>query len=200
MNLILSLVPVTVLAAVVLFLLKEAVEYVRRTRADSRKIHALKALLARECELNFWTIKSLRSILINVPKPDDGNPQIVVRVEKREGGVPVVRITSTDGGVDSIRHIPRAHRELMSKYLLDVATLDKDLFAALEPAYDSVAELEHVRESLIRIEESAGEIDLDQFLGAFSEYAIDELKDAEEALARLYKHCTGKPLEKHRLR
>lgn len=196
----LSLIPITVVAAVLLFILKETVEAIRRIRGDRRKVHALKALLARECELNLWTIKALRSILRNVPKPDDENPEVVVRIERRHDGLPIARIRLIDGGSDSTRGIPKAHRELMSKYLLDVATLDKELFQVLEPAYDAVAELEHVRESLIRVHDDEDEYGENGFFGFFAMYGLDELQETERALSALYTHCTGKALEKHRLR
>lgn len=196
----LTLVPITVIAAVLLFVIKEFVEAIRRACADSRKVHALKTLLARECELNLWTIKALRSILIDIPKSDGEHPEIVVRIERRESGSPIARITSADGGLESTRPIPRAHRELMSKYLLDVATLDKKLFQVLEPAYDGIAELEHVRESLVRVHENEEESQMPGLIGSFAEYALEEICCTEEALASLYRHCTGKPLEKHRLR
>lgn len=200
MSTLLALVPIAVIATVILFVLKESIEAIRRVRSDGRKVHALKMLLARECELNLWTIKALRSILINVPKPNDEHPEIVVRVEKRESGNPIARISSTDGGLESTRGIPRAHRELMSKYLLDVATLDRRLFQVLEPAYDGVAELEHVRESLVRIHENEKESQMTGFFDSFAEYALEEIDRTEEALASLYRYCTGRPLEKHRLR
>ena len=58
-----SILPATVVAAVVLFVLKELFEGVRRYRGDQRKKQALRSLLARECELNHWTIKSIRDIV-----------------------------------------------------------------------------------------------------------------------------------------
>ena len=195
-----ALVPITVVAAVLLFILKEAVEAVRRHRGDSRKMHALKALLARECELNLWTIKALRDILINVPKPDDERPQTVVRIERRTNGSTIALISSADGALRSSRSLPKAHLDLMSKYLLDVATLDSKLFQALETAYDSVAELEHIRESLVRIHESEEEAKMPDLIRPFAEYALDEIERTELAIAALYKHCTGKKLEAHRLR
>lgn len=88
----------------------------------------------------------------------------------------------------------------MSKFLLEIATLDKKFFAALEPAYDSLAELEHVRQSLIGIHDSEQESGIDGLFRSFAVYALDELRDTEAALQSLYIFCTGNILKKHRLR
>jgi hypothetical protein len=55
-----ALLPSTVIVAVALFVLKEAIEAVRRWRAQRRQIKAFKILLARECELNQWANMSLK--------------------------------------------------------------------------------------------------------------------------------------------
>ena len=81
-----------------------------------------------------------------------------------------------DGGLKSTRGIPKVHRDVMSKYILDATTLDKNLFAVLEPAYDAPAELEHVRESLVNIYDSEDETKLLGLFGSFAEYALDEIK------------------------
>jgi hypothetical protein len=195
-----SLLPVTVVAAIAIFVVKETVEYLRRWSADRRKIHALKALIARECELNYWPVKALRSILINVPGPDEENPQVEVRIERRANGRPVACIRTLDGGSESTRGIPEVHRELMSKFLLEIAMLNSKFFAALEPAYDSLAELEHVRQSLISIHDDEQESEIDGIIGSFAVYALEELRSTEAALQSLYLFCTDKALEKHRLR
>lgn len=192
--------PATVVAAVLLFIAKEVIEAVRRYRADARKVQALKALLARECELNLWPIKSLRDIFKNVPKLDDENPEILVTIEQRPSGRAIARIRSYDGGSGSTRTVPDVHRDLMSKHIFEVAALDRKLFEVFEPAYDSLATLEHVRESLVHIHESEEEADNPDLLRGLADYGLGELKKVEAALGALYLHCTGKNLETHRLR
>ena len=87
----------------------------------------------------------------------------------------------------------------MSRLMLDVASLDKALFDDLEAAYDSVIEVQHVRESLIRFVESDEEHEK-QFLETLPHYGLQEIDDALTALAKLYKTCTGEPLKYIRVR
>lgn len=64
---------------------------------------------------------------------------------------------------------------------------------------DAVAELGHLRGSLINYVGSESETEL-QFFEGFTEYALEELEDVEKPLAELYKGCTGRELTKPRLR
>jgi hypothetical protein len=196
----LSLLPITALIAVLVFICKEALEFFRRRNGDQRKLHALKALLARECKLNFWSIRTLRRIFSEVHTEEHENPQIKVEGKRTPSGRPFARVVSDDEGTESHIGIPKVHRELMSKLLLDVATLDKALYEVMEPAYDGLAEVEHVCESLLNVQDAPEFIGQEGYLEGLAGYALDELKTAESALASLYKHCTGKPLTEHRLR
>jgi hypothetical protein len=60
------LLPVTVIAAIALFALKEVLETIRRRQADARRGQAFRTLLARECEINHWVQKSLLSTLKSI--------------------------------------------------------------------------------------------------------------------------------------
>lgn len=195
-----NILPITAIIAVVIFLIKESLEFGRRRLGDQRKLRALKALCARECELNYWTIKQLRSVLKEIPTAENGNSQIFVHIEKTAGGRPYARIHSDDGGTEHHTGIPEVHRETMSKFLLEVAMLDRSLFDLLEPAYDRLAEVAHVRESLLAIDEHPRFLTRDAYLEGFAGYGLSKLQESESALKALYFHCAGKALEKHRLR
>lgn len=196
----LSFVPITVVVAIGVFAIKETFELLRRRSGDARRVRGLKALLARECELNYWAIKSFRRILNEIPTQENNNWQMRVTIEKTGSGRPFAKVVSDDGGIEAHYGIPQVHRELMSKFLLDVATLDKDFFEILEPAFDAVAELEHIRESLVSARYAPEDIGQDGYLEGFAGYALNEIKDAEMCLANLYVYCTGQALTKHRLR
>lgn len=196
----LSPLPLTAVVAIVLFVSKELLESFRRLQADRRKIKALKDLLARECELNLWVVKSLRRIFSEIHTGENENPQVKIEIHHKPSGRPFVKVFSDDGGLETHMGVPKPHRELMSKFLLDVATLDRELFLLMEPAYEALAHLEHIRESLVHAEEDSELIGQDNYLEGLARYALEELNNAEASLAALYKHCTGNELTKHRLR
>ncbi len=195
-----ELLPITAIVALVIFAAKETLEYVRRWRGDQRRLVALKTLLARECELNLWSVKSLRRIASEINTSERPNPGVVVTIQKTPGGRPYARVLTDDKQVGAHYPIPLVHRDLMSKLLLDVATLDKPLFQVMEPAYDALAELDHVRESTLAAPNAPEELGQDSYLEGLAGYALDQIKEAEDALGALYRHCTGNELTNHRLR
>lgn len=192
--------PITAIVAIAIFAAKEVLEVVRRWKGDQRRLLALKTLLARECELNLWSVKTLRRIALEIDTTERPNPDTVVTIEKTNGGRPYALVLVENGQAGARYPIPRVHRDLMSKLLLEVATLDKALFQAMEPAYDALAELDHVREKLLGAPDAPEELGQTSYLEGLAGYALDEIKEAEDALALLYKHCTGDELTKHRLR
>ncbi|WP_158080984.1 hypothetical protein [Pelomonas sp. KK5] len=195
-----SLLPATAVVAVLLFIARETLEYFRRRGADKRKVSALTHLLARECELNYWAIKALRYIAIQIPTDENPGEGMQVTIERKPSGRSYARIVSADGGTESHHPVPRVHRELMSKFLLDVATIDRELFVVMEPAYDALSHLEHVRESFVNAPEASDFIGQDGYLEGLAGFALDELLKAEDKIGRLYRHCTGNELTKHRVR
>ena len=192
-----SILPVTVIATVVLFVLKELFEAVRRYRGEDRKKKALRTLLARECELNNWTIKSIRNIVKIIRDEPEGSSHFEFIFSKN--GKVLFRVNHKKSDYRSGSNLAEIHRDVMDKNILEVATLDKNLYSVLQPAYDAIANLEHIRQSLIYFVDPEDDDDRIH-LNGFTHYALDELDDVFKELATLYKICTGKDLEKHRLR
>lgn len=189
-----ALLPSTALAAIFLFLLKEFLEGIRRSRAKNRQIEAFKTLLARECELNRWAVCSLNDALKEMDGDSEENLATDYAIERSKSGKVFFR--SDDG---SAWPLPEARSDLMSEIMFDVATLDKSLFALLQNAYDSVLELKHVRQSLMDFLETDNENEK-LHLAGFPDYGLRELKDVQVSLEELYLECTGQKLDKGRVR
>jgi hypothetical protein len=189
----LPVVPITVVAAIVLFLIKEAVEYLRRKRSDGRKRLAIKTLLAQECERNHWTLKSLRRCLDSIEDKTETRSYELARDANQS---PLFRVI--DGGGSASWPIPRVYRDAADKFIMDSALLDKSIFSKLLPTFDAVAELEHVRNSLMHQlqsqEDEVGDI------VSFAQYARETLDDVYSSLNELYSECTEETLKKFRLR
>jgi hypothetical protein len=192
-----SIIPITAIFAVVIFFTKEILEAVRRYRGEKRKIAAMKILLARECELNLWTIKSIERIVETIREESELGSKFEFITPR--SGKTLFRVQRKDTDFKSGSNLPETHAEFMDQYLLDAAMLDKDLYTALQSGYDAIAELEHIRQSLIYFVEP--EDDQDEWhLFGFVDYALTTLQDVLDRLAVLYKECTGKNLTKFRLR
>jgi len=138
------LLPTTVIAAVVLFVVKEAIEKFRRWQADKRKGQAFRLLLARECELNHWAIKKLKEALVSIQDLISTNIPFKYRIDRRSSGEVFFVELYDDGTLHSASPLPEARTDLMRQIMLDVAALDSSLFVCMEAAYDSTINLRHV--------------------------------------------------------
>lgn len=197
-----TILPATVIAAVVLFVVKEAMEALRRYKADSRKKDALRRLLARECERNHAVLRSLKEACSWLKEADDEDSPFTFRFRVHftpAGHLRFVRhvgITESEGSFV----LRPAQQELMGRLMVEVAALDAPLFDLLEHAYDAVAEMRHLRDSIIDHLSSDAEDKNEIFLLGFADYALGELEDSYKAIANLYRECTGKELENYKLR
>lgn len=192
------LLPITVIAAVLLFFLKELLEWTRRRRADAREARAFRVLLARECELNYWAYSRLKQTLRTIKSGLAHDESENFAISK--GDYTGIRFEhNLNDNSRGSWPLPDFHTEVMDKIVLDVATLDKALYSNLEQAYGAVANLKHVRQSLIAFVSSEDDQDK-AHLEAFPEYGLRELSRALADLKALYRTCTGTDKIPSRLR
>lgn len=186
-----SILPVSVLAAVVLFIVKEIVEFFKRSTERQRKISAYKILLSEELEKNLWTLNYLTSIChaiddehftgISYRRTPSGSEQVAVHVGREGGYGPLWNVYSS----------------IFDKAVVDLAVIDKKLFEKSKTTYECLAEARHIRNSIVRICEDES---LNEYVQTFPGYALGVLKEATDALDALYIECTGKKLDRPKLR
>ncbi|MFD2182302.1 hypothetical protein [Rhodoplanes azumiensis] len=194
------LLPITVISGIALFIAKEAIEWLKRARADKRKRSALRTLLARECELNHWAYKRIKDAIEDIKSNFENQEQHEYSIERRKSGEVIFQRAYRDVRWSSFP-LPPVQAEQMGKLMLEVAIIDIDLFASLEAAYDSMINLNHVRQSLIdHIEDEDEGDELAGFFETFPEYGLGELATIKEDLEALYRACTEKSLEGFRIR
>lgn len=167
----------------------------RQAQALSRRSEAYKSLLARECELNLWTIKRLSETFNEISSGIDGAKFDVAEQPEMP---PRFEMTDKEGDTSSWS-IPKIHVKHMSEAVLDLATDHKELFALVQAALDALADLDHARAQLLSAPTQTI-MDGASFLDGLADYGQRECADAREALDPLYLYCTGNALTKHRLR
>jgi hypothetical protein len=177
-----------IVVAVLIFITREALETRRRRMERAGKLSAIKTLLARNCELNNWTIKSLRAVLEQIQDDFEQAEPPQYSIDMRRSGATYLKIHDGSGSWLS-KPLPEVRRQAFEGQLLNVAELDASLLARLEPAVTMLAELEHVRESLVSYLLREDETDAPHFEG-FVEFALVALDDAFNRLEALYIACT----------
>ncbi|MBD8619304.1 hypothetical protein IFT67_10270 [Sphingomonas sp. CFBP 13728] len=186
-----NILPLTVVAAIAIFLAREILEAIRRFSANRRKRHALRLLLAAECERNQWVIKWMREKVKRIETSDVDNE--VIQIDKTATGYDRFNIIGPKG--TSSAPIPTVKTAALDRYLFEAASVDAKLFGRMEDVVSHLATLAHLREGLID-HVSEGQ----EWLKPWAEYAREELADVELAISTLYKACTGKSVTPHQVR
>ncbi|ASM11598.1 hypothetical protein BVG93_06460 [Serratia marcescens] len=191
-----SFLPVTVIFAIILFIVKEVVEAVKKYRANKRKLIAMKNIISRECERNLWTIKSLKRVLDKINSLYKEGNEVDVSFVMHD---PSCYFIYSNEKVLEGGKITEVHMDVMEKNLMEAAVLSKPLYEKLEKACDYLLELEHVRDSFLNIKKSSEEYKL-PLLTSLPKYGLAQLSNIEQSLNDLYKYCTGNELKNARLR
>jgi hypothetical protein len=188
--------PITVIAAVLLFFVKEVIEAVRRRNANARRKRAFRTLLARECELNHWTYMVLHELLSDIRRDLKAGNRTEYQAREDGSGAKIFKMVKHERNTLSTeRPLPPVQTRLMDNVMLEVATIDGSLFTLLEVAFDEVNQMGHVRDSLM-----SNVTDTKQHLGTFADYGLEVLAGVKAALDALYRECTGAELKDARVR
>ncbi|NZA28654.1 hypothetical protein H0E84_19955 [Luteimonas sp. SJ-92] len=196
-----SILPATVIAAIIIFVTKEVFEFFRRRNERARKLSAIKLLLAEEIEKNHWSHTSMFRVLGTIKELSEDFPEAEYRLHIARNGTEHVRVKrEPEDTFESNQWIPKFHDEQYKKLLPTLAELDKELFTLINSTYSELAELTHYRDLLLGFiagEDAPPGPDLTRsFLIDFG----DEKTDYFAHLNAAYLALAGKKLEGWRLR
>ena len=193
--------PVTVVAAIVIFIIKELLEVRRRKKERKRKLNAIKLLLAEELEKNHWAHHSFFSALSRLQESNGTFPDAKFRLYVSRNGNEHLRMKrDPDEDFESGQWIPKFHDEQYKKLLPTLAELDETLYQKINVAYGELAELTHYRDTLIGFlagEDPGPGLDSTKY---FLAGMTDEKADYFNKLNSAYKAISGKDLKEWRLR
>jgi hypothetical protein len=199
-----SIIPASVLAAILLFIVRECLDFAKRRRADRLRLKAIKKVISRELELNLGTIKNIQQIIANAKaclvEDQEISEKFHFAIKKDETGETSFSVYMERDSLCSRVPIRKVHAELLAKHLVDIAALDNAFSEKADAAYDAQMELAHVRASLLQ-HLNPGHPDYEEELTLpFCEYATEELESVFSALNTLYIAAKGEHLIQSRLR
>jgi hypothetical protein len=87
-----SILPITVVAAIILFVTKEVFEFFRRRSERSRRLSAIKLLLAEEIEKNHWAHASMFRALEDIKELSESFPDAEYRLHVARNGTEHIRV------------------------------------------------------------------------------------------------------------
>ncbi|WP_345867795.1 hypothetical protein [Shewanella algae] len=186
--------PVTVVAAIILFVVKEILELLRKAKAKKRKLAALKSVLKEELELNLWTWKKFESLLTSVQDAGKGSKYAY---SVSPSGTERFELVIPEGkGIGQA--FPHVVTDMHSKLMIEVAEADEAMYQKLNSSFKALSELQHLRNGIVDFihESRMGE----HYVEGFTDYALGELGPIYDNLNTLYEYCTGQKLTEHRMR
>jgi len=196
----LNWIPATACVAIFLFVLREVLEHNRKKAVKEREISALKLILARECELNWYVCGSIEDIC-KVFEPYESNKQTCPYIFKivdlpttqtryeitSKDKFEAEEVTGAEGGV-----VPEVHTESISKHLFDIAKADREFYDKAQKVYDSVFELNHLKNSILDMPSIKKIFGNTEMMVGFSGYALGSIAEIKINLKALHLFCTGK--------
>jgi hypothetical protein len=192
--------PITVTAAIVLFVVKELLEIRRRRAERLRKTKAVKLLLSQELEKNHWALISFFRILDILNEAQDDAPRAVFSLHVARNGSEHFRMKEEPEDEDeSGKWIPPFSTKLYEELIATLAEYDHPLYEVVNQTYEVIIELMHYRETLTSFlaRETLAPVDLTyRFLAGMAE----EKNDYYNALNKAYRALTGNDLKESRLR
>lgn len=191
-----TLIPASAFVAICLFILRELLDWRRKSKARKNEFRALKKLFARECQLA-WNIKEQIKTLCEKFAPYEAKPMhecpLDLSITKTTAGKTRYTVTENDvprwGGTLSQPSVAT-----FTKHLYDVSKIDSVFYENINLAYTAVIELKHFYESLVDNKDTSHLIGLDNVMYGFSGYALKEIIWIERELKALYQYCTGEEL------
>jgi hypothetical protein len=182
-------IPVTVIAAVSLFVIREVLDFRRKKGERRRKSLAAKSLLKFEIERNNYTKNRLFQILEDINNNFDGveGPS---EFELNKTPSSDDYYTRIDPGMDeplqSGSPLPRVHMEEFERWLPIIAEVDQKLFKSTMTMYTTIFELEHLRSGLVDYIS-----DERHMLEGFVSYALNQSEDMDTAFKKYYKEIAN---------
>lgn len=198
MNTMNNIFPITAVIALLLFLVKELLDLLKKRAERLRKIEAIKILLAEELEKNHWAFRSMFRILDEI-RFDADSPYVKYHLEVSRNGNEHFCIVQDFGVSKTI--IPKFSTGMYEKLLPTLAELDKSLFENVRKTYSDIFELVHYRDTLLEFfaGHNMDEDDRDQIREFLCELA-DERDDWYCGLNEGYKALTNHELKTWKLR
>lgn len=197
-----SLIPLSALVAIVLFIIRELLDWYRKSQSKKNEINALKKIFARECQLA-WSVCVTIKKLCEQFAPYEARPMnecpLNFSITKTTAGK--TRYTVKENGqLSSGGVLNKPSLNAFKKYLFDILKLDSSFYGKSNSAFSAVIELQHFYESLVDNDDTSQLMGLNSMMYGFSGYALKEIEWVEKDIKGLYQYCTGEELTKGLLR
>lgn len=193
-----TILPITAMAAILIFIAKEILDFIKSRKRSKKTKEIIKLLLAYEIELNFWTLKNLFNLLVELNKYkslDDLNLSIKRGIETNYSAT-IVHINNDSFYGQAI--VP-FHTERFERMLFHIGELGEKSYDKIQTAYSSLNELNDYRLQTINLFAKDEWIDLPNHTFDVLKGISNDYDKYYQDLNSAYMCLTGKQLKQHRL-
>jgi len=193
-----TILPITAMAAILIFIAKEILDFIKSRKRSKKTKEIIKLLLAYEIELNFWTLKNLFNLLAELNKYkslDDLNLSIKRGIETNYSAT-IVHINNDSFYGQAI--VP-FHTERFERMLFHIGELGEKSYDKIQTAYSSLNELNDYRLQTINLFAKDEWIDLPNHTFDVLKGISNDYDKYYQDLNSAYMCLTGKQLKQHRL-
>lgn len=198
-----NLLPISVIAAIILFITKEIFEFFKKIKANKSKVRAISYLLSEEMKLNHWSLKKLFEGCRTLSYLFEKHPKALFRVRQTRFGTDHFEFKEDSSGSAWSGHtLPVFCLNQFNNLLPSLAELNFKLAKKVQDSYEEILELEHYRRTIIIFvnnEMHEEEVFRDMTKHFISDFAKEE-KDYFSSLEKGYKALTGNQLKEFKLR
>lgn len=186
--------PITVIAAILLFTLKEVLEACRKAREKRREAKAIRALLVRECVKNIRQLSALQRIIVMLSGRTSEESPAKVRVETDKMNNKQIIVTyDVINPVEESSYFPCVTTESLRSHLLKSASVEKDLYNSMQNAYNNLSDARIILENMMLLCVHAEQIELE--ISMFASHCINDVDKAIQSVQDLHVECTGTTYE-----
>jgi hypothetical protein len=182
-----GILPVTVYSAILLFVVKEILEAIRKWKSRQRTRLLARRLISDDIERNLFALKQIEKCLTLLERAlHEGHHY---QTKAMPAGGLRFQVYRDSVALGASRPIPNVFRQSLDQHLPRVAETDNKNFNALVDVADALSEVAHVVSSFV---DHTSDPDLPVVLGekaffeGFIDYARSELKDSEATLKKAY--------------
>ena len=193
-----NILPIAAIVAILLFVLKETFEFLRRSGERRRKRAAIRELLQHEVAENYRVLNCLFSAIDSTTReeilPEEKDTIVVQHSGRRE----YARVDE-NGLVVSGCPLPPVRTAEFNRLLPSAAELDKKLYSEIRLGYQHVHQLDHLVNSFVDFV-TGSPMEREMFFDGFRQYASGYYDEIDRGLRRLYAVLAGRELEYKGLR
>jgi hypothetical protein len=193
-----ELLPITVYAAIILFIIKECWEIVKAKRKSNKTKRTINILLKYEIELNFWSLKSFFKLVESLNEYKSLN-EIKLSLSKGIESNYSVKIKELGGGFSG-QSVPPFHFERFNSLLFQIGELGEETYEKIQTAYSTLRELDDYRTQALNLFAGNYEwLEFPEMTFNFLKGKAKEYDDYYQDLNFAYLCITGGQLKEFRL-